>query len=310
VTQGRVWIVAGACLDIVGAVMVATSLAQGGFRLVAGIGLVIVGSLLIARGVAFSAATDEGHETRRRGKPEISKWRPEAELRGPTPRTVRLSAAGQRMAFGWGLLIVVAGTAAFLFSQQAGPDSAILDQEGARTTGQVHDKTTREESGGTNYYIYYNFRDERGNGVRSSARVSESTYAAINVNDPIEIVYLPEDPLIHRAEGISEVRAKPSVVILAFIFLGLPLAMAELIRRRHRDLISRGTPVAGVVSNVRQRGAAQVLSASYTVDGRQHSLRGTLRRSSLREGDLVTVLYLSEHPDASVLYATSFYQAV
>jgi hypothetical protein len=310
VTQGRVWIVAGACLDVVGAVLVATSLTQGGFRLVAGIGAVVAGTLLITRGVALSTAREGWQEARRQGKSDISKWRLEPELRGPVPRIVRLSAAGQRLAFGWGLLVVVAGAAAFLFTQQAGPDSSILDQQGIRTTGRVHDKTVREESAGTNHYIYYNFQDERGNGVRSSARVSESIYGAVNVNDPIEIVYLPGDPLIHMAEGISESRATPSVVVLAFIFLGLPLAMAELIRRRHRDLVSRGTPVAGAVSNLRRRGAAQVFSVDYTVDGRQHSLRGTLRRSNLREGDFVTVLYLPEHADASVLYATSFYEAV
>lgn len=309
-TQGRAWIVAGVCLDIVGAVLVATSLAQGGLRLAAGIGLIVAGSLLITRGVALSAARDGERETRRPGKSGVSKWRPEPELRGPTPRTVRLSPAGQRLAFGWGLLVVVAGGAAFFFTQQAGPDNSILEEQGARATGRVHDKTVREESGNRNHYIYYNFQDERGSGVRSSVLVPEATYGAVNVNDPIEIVYLPEDPLIHRAEGLSESRAKPSVILLAFIFLGLPLAMAELIRRRHRDLVSRGTPVAGVVSNLRRRGAAQVFSADYTVDGRQHSLRGTLRRSNLREGDPVTVLYLPEHPDASVLYATSFYQAV
>jgi hypothetical protein len=279
-------------------------------RLAAGIGLVVAGSLLITRGVGLSATRDEQQETRRQGRSEVSKWRPEPELRGLVPRTVRLSAAGQRLGFGWGLLVVVACAAAFLFTQQVGPDTSILDQQGVRVTGRVHDKTARGESAGTNHYIYYNFQDAQGNGVRSSAHVPESVYAAINVNDPIEIVYLPEDPLIHRAEGISEPRATPSVIVLAFIFLGLPLAMAELIRRRHRDLVSRGTPVAGVVSNLRRRGAAQLFSAGYTAEGQQRSLRGTLRRSNLQEGDLVTVLYLPEHPDASVLYASSFYQAV
>ena len=72
-TQGRVWIVAGACLDIVGAVLVATSLAQGGLRLAAGIGLVVAGSLLITRGVALSAARDGERETWRSGKSEIGR---------------------------------------------------------------------------------------------------------------------------------------------------------------------------------------------------------------------------------------------
>jgi hypothetical protein len=307
-TPSRVWIIAGACLDLAGAVLVVSSFTQGGARLLAGIALVLAGSFMVVQGVFRTAQSPEPS-----GKPvtpDLSKWRPELELRGPTPRNAQLAPVGRRLAVWGGLLILALGGYVFFFTSHAPPGQEAIEELGVRTKGTVHDKQIREGPGGTGYYLYYNFRDQAGSGVRSSARVAESVYSSVNVNDPIEVIYLPDDPLIHVVPGISGSGGSPPALLLVAGFLAVPLLMAEIIRRRHRTLVASGEPAPGVVRALRGRGPVQSFSVHYTVDGAEHTLRGSLRGANLREGSLLTVLYLADNPDAALLYASSFYRAV
>ena len=305
----RLWIVAGACLDLAGAVLLATSFSQGGFRLLGGIALVLAGSFLVFQGVLRRVGPTESQDGKGR-QPDLSKWRMEPELRGPTPRSVQLSPAGRRLSIWGGLVILALGGYVYFFTNQAPPGQESIEQLGVRTKGTVHDKQTREGPSGTSYYLYYNFRSEAGSGVRSSVRVPESVFSSLNVNDEIDVVYLPDDPLIHVVPGISETRTSPPALLLVAGFLAIPLLMAEIIRRRHRTLVSRGEAVPGVVRDLGGRGHVQSFSVRYTAGDQERSLRGSLRGANLREGSLLTVLYLEDNPDASLLYASSFYRAV
>jgi hypothetical protein len=307
--QRRLWIVAGACLDLAGALLVATSLSQGGVRLLGGIALVLAGSFMVFRGVLRPpqpAASRGGKPIR----PDFSKWRSEPELRGPTPRNVQLAPSGRRLAI-WGSVVILAlGGYVYLFTSQAPPGQEAIEELGVHTKGTVHDKRTLEQANGTAHYLYYNFKDEAGSGVRSSIRVPESVYSTVNVNDTIGVVYLPQDPLIHVVPGISENQKTPPAFLLVAGFLAIPLVMAEIIRRRHRTLVSQGEAVPGVVRELGGRGQVQSFSVYYTLGEEERSLRGSLRGANLREGSLLTVLYLADNPDASLLYASSFYRAV
>ncbi len=308
-TPSRLWIIAGACLDLAGALLVVTSFSQGGVRLLGGVVLVLAGSFMVFQGVLRSAR-QPGTQF---GKPihaEVSKWRIEPELRGPIPRKVQLAPSGRRLALWGGVLVMILGGYVFFFTKQASVGNEAIEELGVRTQGTVHDKQARDGPTGTGYYLYYNFRDQNGSGVRSSVRVPESVYSSVSVNDAVEVIYLPSDPLVHVAPGISESRTSPPALLLVAGFLAAPLLMAEIIRRRHRTLVSRGEAVAGVVRELRGRGQAQSFSVFYTVEGQERSLRGSLRGANLREGSLLTVLYLEDNPDASLLYPSSFYRAI
>lgn len=263
-TPSRVWIIAGACLDLAGAVLVVTSFSQGGLRLVGGIALVLAGSFVVFQGVVRTLRQSAPQGAKPAKQPDLSKWHAEPELRGPTPRNVQLAPSGRRLAVWGGLLVLTLGGYVFFFTSHATPGQAAIEKLGIPTKGTVHDKQTRDGPNGAGYYVSYNFRDQAGNGVRSSVRVSESVYSSVNVNDSVDVIFLPEDPLIHVVPGISESRESPSALLLVAGFLAAPLLMAEIIRRRHRALVSRGEPVPGVVRELRGRGQTQSFSVHYT----------------------------------------------
>jgi hypothetical protein len=80
-------------------------------------------------------------------------------------------------------------------------------------------------------------------------------------------------------------------------------------RRFHKRLVSHGKPTAGIVEGVRRRGATRVFTVRYKLHGQEGRLRGSERNPQRADGDAVTVLYLPEHPERSLLYSASLYRA-
>jgi hypothetical protein len=129
------------------------------------------------------------------------------------------------------------------------------------------------------------------------------------VDDTLEVLYFSEDPQVHFAGRLEQEDLPPAVRWIAVAALGALFFGFEHQRRYHKRLVSRGSPVKGIVEGVRRRGGSRVFTVRYQLHGRQGSLRGSERNPKRADGDAITVLHLPERPEQTTLYCTSLYRA-
>ena len=308
------WIIAGVALDLLGAVLIVTSLHElPDIRpaLMAGVAALVVGAVLVSVGVIrrTQSAAQAGVVP---GPPSGSGWRPEPELVQPLPRSVALSRSGRRIVLLWALLTVAVPCYVILAaSRSRTPDASHVAESFLESSGEIHDKEVR--GGGPNgpsYYLYYSFASDWGNVYRGSLQVKKEAYDSLKVGDPVTVRFFPENPTVHEVAGFETKPGPPPVIPFAAGFTALMVAIFEIVRRRHRNLTARGVSTAGLIESSRRRGAGAVYVLSYSVNGQIRKLRGTEHELNLSEGDSLTVLYDPGKPQKALIYRLSMYQAV
>ena len=298
-------------LDVAGMALIALGVPEGGWKVGAGLGLMLAGTWLVSsslRGAAPGAAPDAEKVEAARGR-----WLPEPELRREPPRPVRLSAAAKAVGMAWLLMLVVGAGYAYLtvFSRNPGPPSQnLLDAEGETALATVHRREVREYGDGEpRYALYYNFKDRDGAAIRSSANVPKTLFERHQEGDQFEVVYLPGDPIAHYAPALTRPAFAERWLLMALVGLAALAFVLERRRRRHYKLVREGTPVAGVVENVRRRWGVRAYDVTFKLKRREGSLHASERNPMRRNGDIVTVL--SDPMDAgdAVLYQQCLYRA-
>jgi len=305
--SGRAAMIAGVALDVAGAALIVTSIEEGGPRLILGIGLLAAGSSLVFRGALRSfprpapGPLDESF---------AEDWRPEPELQRPSPRPVRLSSLGKRIAFSWAAMLLAA--AAFLALQTFRPDEQqrLLESYGASAIGEIHDKAERPDAAGrTRYYLYFRFEDRAGRRVRGSVQVAGSDFGRAQTGDTVRVLYLPEDPFVYALPEYSEARLWFEALPWALAAVAALAGVLELYRRKHRRLVAHGRPAPGRVV-APGSGLTRSFTVEYRAGGETRTLRGSGRAPELRQGDAVTVLCLPERTSEALIYRSSLYRAV
>ena len=304
------WIIAGVALDLLGAVLIVTSLPDTGPTLMAGVAALVVGAVLVSVGVIrrTQSAAQAGVVS---GPPSGSGWRPEPELVQPLPRSVALSRSGRRIVLLWALLTVAVPCYVILAaSRSRTPDASHVAESFLESSGEIHDKEVRGGPSGPRYYLYYSFASDWGNLYRGSLQVEKEAYDSLKVGDPVTVRFFPENPTVHEVAGFETKPGPPPVIPFAAGFTALMVAIFEIVRRRHRNLAARGVSTAGLIESLRRRGAGTVYVLSYSVNGQIRKLRGTEHDLNLSEGDSLTVLYDPGKPQKALIYRLSMYQAV
>jgi len=80
------------------------------------------------------------------------------------------------------------------------------------------------------YRVHYRFTPEQGSPVSESARIDEALWRRVHPGDPIEVVYLPSDPSVHRLENQEREIVLPLVfglIGVSFAPLGLCLVLGR-----------------------------------------------------------------------------------
>ncbi len=300
-------LIAGAVFDVTGVGLIAFSLLQQPNDLLwVGVGLVAVGSMLIVGWAREQSRLEAATPTAHR----VAAWSIEPELALPPPRRVELTSPGR-----WRLWLWLAAVAAAVlytngYPRRVQPMETAFAEFGVATEAVVHEKQQRTSaSGEPRYYLYYHFEDRRGEQVRASIAVGESAYASHGQGDRIRVVYLPDDPLSHRVQGVKDDRLRPEG-LAALVALLAALTALELQRRKHKRLVAAGSTVGGTVLDVSRTGAASKYTVSVETGGEERRLRHSERACRLRAGDRVTVLYSPHKPSDVVLYRAAVYRAL
>lgn len=307
-SQARLLLIAGAVFDTLGVALIALSFVQETDTLYIGLFLIAIGSacvLLWARQNSNVRPDDEAPPS----MVSIKAWTPERELARPLPRQVVLTPVGRWRTILWILAMAAAVIYSNVIPGRATPKQETLRRFGVETMGEIHRREVRTHNGGPVYYLYYNFQDGDGKGVRASLAVDEPVYSSFKEGDSIEMVYLPQDPFVHAVKGFGDARgARP----LGYLWVGL-LAVAivglEIHRIRHKRLVMHGHPIPAIVRKVTRFGAATAYTIECTAGGHRRTLRGSERRPGLKVGDSVTVLYRPDKPQRIVLYRLCLYRA-
>ena len=308
-SQARLLLIAGAVLDTLGVALIALSFVQETDTLYFGLALMALGSVFFvlwgrrnSRDLAGDAAPHSSASTKG--------WKPERELTRPLPRQVVLTPVGRWRTLLWMLALAAAVIYTNVIPGRATPRQETLQRFGVEVTGVIHRKESRSHAGAsTVYYLYYNFKDANGEGVRASAAVDKQVYSSFQEGDSIEITYLPEDLFFHEAKGFGGGRRARPLGYLWVALLTIAIVALEIHRIRHKRLAMYGRPIAGVVTKLTRLGAATAYSVQCTAGGRRRKLRGSERRPGLRVGDPVTVLYMPDKPQHIVLYRLCLYRA-
>jgi hypothetical protein len=306
--QGRGWIVAGAVLDLAGAVLIARSVPEIGVPLAGGVGLLLAGSAMVFQG---ALRVSRGRAQQRPApRTVLADWTPEPELSVAPPRPVRLTRTGKVSVGLWGAMALIVIGYLYLATQRPARTPALLEAAGVTATATIHAKNERDTASGEKaYYVAYHFETGQGDQVRESRRVPRAVYDAVAVGDSLEVIYFPEDPQQNFVPRLEQ-QEIPAVLRWAAVGLLVALFFAfEQQRRFHKRLVSHGKPTAGVVEGVRRRGATRVFSVRYKLHGQEGRLRGSERNPERADGDTLTVLYLPERPERTLLYCTSLYRA-
>ncbi|MEX2301955.1 MAG: DUF3592 domain-containing protein [Bryobacterales bacterium] len=307
VTRG--WIVVGAALDLVGAVLIARSVPEIGPGLVAGVGLLLAGSAAVFRGV-LGLSRPQPEPAPAAGSAAGSGWKLEPELLAAPPRPVKLTWTGKLSAVLWGGMVLLVAGYVFLAPPRTASVPPLLEAEGIAGTATVHETTERETaSGEAAYYVAYHFVTADGTQVRESRRVPRAVYDAVAAGDSFEVIYFPENPQQNFVARLDRKEMPASLRWMAAALLGALVFVFDQQRRVHRRLVSRGKAVAGVVEGVRRRGATRVYTVRYKLHAQEGRLRGSERNPERANGDVVTVLYMPERPEKVLLYCTSLYRA-
>jgi len=307
-SQSRLLLVAGAVLDTLGVALIALSFVQETDTLYAGLALMAAGSVffvLWGRQNSRDAAVDAAPQSRA----STTGWTPERELTRSLPRQVVLTPVGRWRTLLWILALVAAVIYANVIPGPATPKQETLERFGVEVMGVVHRKESRTHDGGRVYYLYYNFQDREGKGVRTSVAVDEPVYSSFQEGDSIEITYLPQDPFFHDAKGFGDDRGPRPLGYLWGALLAVVIVALEIHRIRHKRLAMYGKPIAGTVTKLTRLGAATAYTVQCTAAAHQRTLRGSERRPGLQAGDAVTVLYRPDKPQQIVLYRLCLYRA-
>ncbi len=304
---------AGIGLDFAGLGLIVLALPEGGWMLGAGLALILAGATLVTRALrstseaSQAASADPGRASKR--------WKPEPELRSDPPRRVRMTVTAQVTVAAWLAMLAVAGWFGWLNVLRLNPpvpSQEILLEAGERARAEVHRKETRDhDDGRRSYYLYYNFADVDGTGVRSSVNVSKSLFDEYRQGGSLGVVYVPGEPLTHFSPDLTQapfaMRGSLMAGVLA-VFL-LYLLMARM--WRHRRLARSGVAVPGHVESLVRRGGAKKLRVRYeTVNGREIYIQPLERNPLRKQGDVVTVLYPPGEPEDGELYKLCLFQAV
>jgi len=305
------WLLAGIALDLAGLAVIALSFSEpnAGVLLTIGTGMLLGGTLLVSRaGRSEQQTLDEDVKTR-----AVRGWKPEKVLRPAPPRRVQMAASARVSIMAW--LVAAAFVGFFAWDRvvrlsPAPPARNIVDQAGETTEATIHRKEIRlGPDGDERFSIYYNFRDQAGSGVRSSATVSKSLFEEYNEGDRLEVRYLPQDAIAHYLPEITRSDRELRAVLMAAVLGVFFLYLLEARRRRHKRLVRTGSAVPGVVEAIARRGGAKALTVKAEVQGAERVLRTTERNSRREVGDVVTVLYDPRRPADAEIYRGLLYQA-
>lgn len=304
---------AGVGLDLGGLGLIVTALPDGGWPLAAGLALMLAGTMLITRSLQSKSAPQTADEAdyQKAGK----RWRPEPELRGDPPRRVKMSVTAQVTIFAWLLMLGVAGWYGWRNVWRLSPpvpSQSLLLKEGGSAVAEIHRKEIRDlEDGRKSYYLYYNFTDDTGAGVRSSVNVSASVFADYRDGGKLQIRYLPGEPLVHFAADLTQEPFAMRGTLMAIVAGAFLLFLLGAKMFRHRRLARSGKAVAGYVESVKRRGGAKKLRVRYeTVNGREIFISPLERNVARNTGDVVTVLYWPGEPEGGELYSLLLFRAV
>lgn len=302
----------GVGLDLGGLGLIAVSLPEGGLLLAAGLALMLAGTMLVTRSLQTKSDAEdvESPDLARLGK----RWKPEPELQQDPPRKTKMTVTAQVTIFAWLLMFGVAGWFGWQKIWRLNPNvpsQALMLEEGARASAEIHRKEIRDlEDGSRRHYLYYNFTDETGAGVRSSVGVSESVFADYEEGDQIEVVYFPGEPLTHFAYGLTRPPFAMRGSLMAAVVGAFLLFLLVAKMLRHRKLARSGRAVAGHVESLVRRGGAKKLRVRYqTINGREIYIHPLERNALRKQGDLVTVLYDSKVPEDGELYSLLLFRA-
>lgn len=304
---------AGIGLDFAGLGLIFMALPEGGWLLAAGLALILAGTLIVTRSLQASAPPDApaAVDFSKAGK----RWKPEPELRADPPRRVKMTVTAQVTIFAWLLMLAVAGWFGWhnvWRLNQAVPSQNLLLRDGERAVAEIHRKETRDlEDGGQRFYLYYNFTDASGAGVRSSVNVSASLFAEHSEGGSLEVVYLPGDPLVHFSPQLTRAPFSTRGTLMAAVVAAFLLLLLGSKMYRHRRLARSGRAVAGYVEGLTRRGGAKKLRVRYeTVNGREIYISPLERNPLRKQGDVVTVLYWQGEPKNGELYNLCLFRAV
>jgi hypothetical protein len=306
------WMIGGIALDVAGAALIATSLPEGGLQLGFGIAVMLAGTVAIRKGAGFGSTVSTIDEEQLQRS--LKSWRPTAELERDPPRAVRLTRMAWLIAFCWAAMFAAGGWFSYDRVWRLNPPIAgqqLLEQEGVRVRGEVHRHEVRSNAGGRSvYYLYYNFADEKGAGVRSSISVSKSLYDDYSEGSAIEVIHLPGDAMTHLVPAFHRgtFAGRGAVIgLAAAVFL---LVVLDGRRRKHKALARDGRAVGAVVEGLQRKGGSKSYHLRYRAHGREQRLKVHERNPNRKAGDVVTVLYDPAHPATAVLYRLCLYRAV
>ncbi len=302
------WLVAGGLLDLVGLGLVIWALPEGGWPLAAGVVCLLAGALAISR-ASLGLAPEEPAA----GSPSRA-HRIEPELASPPPRRVELKVRPKLVVGLWAMAL---GLMAFFFYDRVWtrlppvPSQSLLANQGVAARGEVHRKELRESaSGEPRYYLYYNFDDQQGSGMRASVSVPAAVYERFGEGAAITVVYLPGESALHYLPEITRDPFAMRGSLIAALLAAFAIGLLEMQRRKHKRLTSRGAAVEGKVAGLVRRGVNRVYTAEYRAGGKSLSVRATERNPARREGDAVTVLYNPNDPTEAIVYVAAMYRVV
>jgi hypothetical protein len=300
-------LLAGVALDALGALLIVLSFPEMDLRFAGGILALVAGGVLIFAGTLQRVRSAAAQKPA--APAEARDWQPEPELRSPIPRRVVLSRAGKRLSLLWAVLtLAVPGYVYFALSRVTTHAGRYL-YDYVEVAGVIHDKKVRDGVPGKTHYLYYGFQSHGGVERRASIRVAEPVYEAFEVGDSVKVVYLPQNPDVHELPELAERPGRPPALGVSLAMAAVLLLLYEMIRRKHRHLTADGSTVRGVVDTVRRRGSRYIYTSKCTVGGKERVLRGTESERPLKLGDAVTVLYLPQKPEQTLIYRLSMYQA-
>jgi hypothetical protein len=306
-SQARLLLIAGAVFDTLGAAFIALSFVRETETLYIGLVLMAIGSVCI---VLWTRQNSSGRGAGQASSSQVSAkgWAPERELTRPLPRQVVLTPLGRWRTILWILAMAAAVIYTNVIPGRATPKQETLRRFGVEVSGEIHRKDVRTHDGGPAYYLYYNFQDGAGNGVRASIAVDDGIYSSFQEGDSVDITFLPQDPFVHEVNGLGDGRAAEPLGYLWVGLLAVAIVALEIHRIRHKRLAMHGKAIQGIVKKVTRLGAATAYSVQCTAGGHRRTLRGSERRPGLRAGDSVTVLYRPDKPHHMILYRLCLYR--
>ena len=307
--SSNVWLVLGASLAVSGGFVVVVSVLDRGPFLWVGVGLVAAGSLALRKGL--NEAQGKADEGALAAVAAPSASRVEAELRRPAPRKVAMTTRGKAVVFVWMFTLALFATLAYEhFARLPPPESKDrLESEGVEAVAEIHALEARSlNDQRTLYFVGYSFPTRSGSPTRVNRSIPARVFDRLAEGQRTPVVYFPGTPELHYLPDLTS----PLPTRLVFFLGGLLLAaagFAESQRRLHRRLVARGTPIAGLIADVRRRGGVRSFLVNYEIGGVRASLKARERNPDLKNGQTATVLYDPSASNRAIIYRLALYRA-